>query len=716
MTGRWWRTGAGVLLALLVATAAAFLWVRQVNAPPRIPPLQESWTAITRVLAGDGIAGQRDGDAGRARFSDPFGVATAPDGSVLVADGAGSIRRISPEGVVTTLVGASGQLSTPSGIAIDSRVNRPAAIYVADSGHHAVRRIMPDGTVSTLAGGPLPGTSDGSGAQARFRAPLGVAVAPDGRVVVADTYNDAIRIVTPDGQVTTLAGGDRPGADDGFGPAARFDTPSGVAVDAHGVVFVADTGNNRIRRVTLDGTVSTVSPEPPDGWFRPVGVAVSGAGTLYVTQDGGRVTEVVPGVSARTLAGAGPGYTEGVGTGARFRAPAGIAVLAPGRLVVADRRNALVRLVADRSRAGLAPSSPLIAPRFDRVAAMGFQPLLWPLSPMEGPFEVTGTMGEMRGDEAGARFHAGVDVHADEGTAVRAVRDGVVLDPIAVNDVGTLNESIRIGPIVYVHARVGRTRRAPFDDPRVVPLRDERGRVVRMRVPRGARYRAGEAVGTANPFNHVHLNVGWPREEINALRIGLLGFRDTVPPVIPPGGITLLSEDGTRLAARERGRLIVHGAVQVVVDAWDQVDGNRPTRRLGLYRLGYQLLHANGAPVPGFCSVRETIRFDRLSPDPEAAHLVYAPGSGIPLFGTRRTRFLYAVTNAFRDGVARRARWDTTTLPAGDYTLRVLAADASGNEALANRDLAVTIPARAEALPGAQASPATGSAAQPHCE
>jgi hypothetical protein len=107
--------------------------------------------------------------------------------------------------------------------------------------------------------------------------------------------------------------------------------------------------------------------------------------------------------------------------------------------------------------------------------------------------------------------------------------------------------------------------------------------------------------------------------------------------------------------------------------------------------LGYQVLNRDGSPAPGFDDVRHTLRFEHLAADPDAAHLVYGPGSGIPFYGRRRTRFLYIVTNTFRDGVAAQGFWDTTLLPPGDYTLRAWAADIRGNVATANRDLPVVV-------------------------
>jgi hypothetical protein len=136
---------------------------------------------------------------------------------------------------------------------------------------------------------------------------------------------------------------------------------------------------------------------------------------------------------------------------------------------------------------------------------------------------------------------------------------------------------------------------------------------------------------------------------------------------------------------------VISGRVQVMVDAWDQVNGNRPSRRLGLYNLGYQILHRDGTPVPGFESSHPTLQFDRLAIDPRAATLAYAPGSGIPFYRGRRTRFLYVVTNTLRQGVGRRELLDTSALPDGDYIVRVWAADSRGNAAIGNRDLPVTI-------------------------
>jgi sugar lactone lactonase YvrE len=682
----------------LALTAASAWWVLKRH---HIRALEPRWAATTLVLAGDGVPGVRDGDAAKARFSDPFGIAAAADGTIFVADAgeAQRIRKISPDGRVSTFaggrpgfadgVGEAAQFSSPSGLAIDAG----GTLYVADTGNNAIRRITAGGDVSTLAGDGEAGDRDGPALQARFNGPIGIAVAPDGRVIVADTYNDRIRSIDPDGTVHTLAGAAGPGAVDGVATQARLHTPCGVAIDASGAVHVADTENGVIRTITPDGLVTTRAWPPGEELFRPVGITVSSTGDAFVTDQRGRIVEIAGGSSTRILAGAATaGFRDGAGSEARFRSPAGVALAGPGRLVVADAGNALVRLVAAPSRLELRPpASPLIVPRFD-AERFGLAPLLWPVAPLEGPHEIAGTLGEARGGEGAERFHAGIDVRVDEGTPVHAVRDGLVSSVIASDDFGSLNEWLRIGPVNYVHIRAGRRRGGEvLDRARFVAAYDEAGTVIGMRVKRGARFTTGDVIGTVNPFNHVHLNVGWPGEEQNPLRFRLVQFEDTVPPAIARGGVRLYDEHGQVLKSRARGRIIVSGLVQVVVDAADQVNGNRPGRRLGLYDLGYQVLNRDGSPAPGFDTVRHTLRFDRLAVDADAPRLVYAPGSGIPFYGRRRTRFLYIVTDTFRDGVASQGFWNTTLLAPGDYIVRAWAADIRGNVAVANRDVAVTV-------------------------
>ena len=679
------RRAVAILLIALLAVAGGIAYVWRQLQPPRIPPLEPDWQATVTVLAGDGVQGIADGPAARARFSEPFGVAAAPDGTIFVADAghADRIRRIAVDGTVSTIAGAEPAFRTPSGLALAT----DGTLYVADTGSHTIRRIAPDGQVSTLAGDGTPGYADGPGPQARFNGPIGIAVAADGRIVVADTYNDRIRIIDANGTVTTLAGSGTPGADDGVGESASFDTPAGVAVAVSGLVYVADTGNGIVRAVDPDGRVTTPAWAHSVGFFRPIGIAGGPDGELYVADEGGRVLAIGGNGGGRLLAGSGLGFQDGGGGSARFRRPAGVALLRPGHLAVADAGNALVRMVSATSQLGLVPpTSPAIHPRFDG-SSFGLMPLLWPVAPFAGPHEVAGSFGEVRGSR-GERFHRGIDVRIEQGTRVYAVRDGVVSSPLSNNGVGTLDEWLRIGDLTYVHVRAGRGRDGLLDPSRFVATYDGK-KLTRLRVKRGARFAAGDLIATVNQFNHVHLNVGWPGEEHNPLLFRLVRFEDTVVPTIPADGIRVYDESWEPLTMREGNRLLLSGRTRVVIEAFDQADDNTPRRRLAPYEIGYQVLHADGSPAPGFETRRPSLRFDRVDADPEASHRVYAAGSGIPFYGARLTRYRYIVTNRLEHGETADGVWDTGRLRPGNYILRGWAADVSGN--VTTRDVAVTI-------------------------
>jgi sugar lactone lactonase YvrE len=694
------RRAVAVLMVVLVVlvAGAAYLWQRL--QPPRIPPLERDWQATVTVLAGNGVQGAIDGTGTRARFSEPFGIVAAPDGTIFVADAghAHRIRRLSPDGSVSTVAGGArgfadgagtgAAFSTPSGLALAP----DGTLYLADTGNHAIRRITPDGRVSTLAGDGTPGYADGPAHQARFNGPIGIAVAPDGRIVIADTYNDRVRVIDAGGTVSTLAGSGRPGADDGVADGASFDTPAGLAIDGRGILYVADTGNGIVRIVDRSGQVTTPPWARGDGFFRPLGIAVAPDGEIYVADEGGHIVAIRSDGAVRTLAGAGPGFRDGAGRSAQFRSPSGVAVLRPGRLVVADATNALVRVVAATSQLRLQPpTSPTIRPRFD-ADAFGWAALLWPVAPFSGLHEIAGSFGEVRGDR-GERFHRGIDIRVEQGTRVHAVRDGIVSSPISNSGVGALDEWLRIGDLTYVHIRAGRTRDALLDSSRFAANYDRRT-LTRLRVKRGARFAAGDLIGTVNRFNHVHMNVGWPGEEHNPLLFHLVRFEDTVAPTIPRDGIRVYDQSWRPLIERVQNRLLLAGRVRVVIDAWDQADDNVPWRRLAPYELGYQVLHADGSPAAGFETRRPTLRFDRVGPSPDAPHQVYGAGSGIPFYRGRRTRYLYIVTNRLDRGQPTERFWDTDRMPPGHYILRGWAADTSGNTV--ERDLPVTIAAADE--------------------
>lgn len=715
-----------IALLLIAGGAIAFLLYRWAQKPK---PTPVGWHAHVSTLAGDGSPAFRDyQQAAKAAFSDPFGVAVAEDGTIYVSDAGESnrIRKITREGVITTLAGAnegfadgpgsSASFNTPSGLAIDNDGN----VYVADTGNNRIRKVTPQGEVTTIAGDGTAGYLDGPAMQARFNGPIGVAVDERGNVFVADTYNDRIRMISPEGQVTTVAGGATPGYQDGDRNTSLFDTPCGIAVTPDGTLIVADTGNDRLRRITTDGNVGTFAVYVNgEDLSSPIGLAFTHDKYIYVTElDRSRVIQIAPDGATHVVAGGGPGFADG-SDGARFNQPAGIALnRKTGDLYVADEGNYLVRQLAQTPTAATATtptvttattptattgSTPTVTtatssdplPRLTNET-LGQQSLIWPLDPQDRPHEVIATLGEVRGsfDSTDSRhhLHSGLDVFGAYGDRVRAVRSEKVTSPLPNWAFGSLNEGLRVGVISYIHMLVGRnTDEKMFDDPRFLPVTGADGRISRVRIKRGTRFRPGDALGAVNRMYHVHLNVGPPGAEINPLSLSPVGFKDDIAPTIEKNGIQLFDQAGTQLSKKRDGRLLVGGNVRIVVDAFDRTNFNVNRRRLGLYRLGYQLLKPDGTPASGFADPRITLVFDRLPPDRESTKIAYADQSGITVYGSETTKFLYEVTNIVRDGRAFAGVWDTAQLPPGNYVLRIIAADFSGNEAQEGRDLLITI-------------------------
>ena len=270
-----------------------------------------------------------------------------------------TVSKLAPNGTVTTLAGssyssgavdatgASARFNYPRGLAVDSTGN----LYVADSNNHTIRKISPTGIVSILAGEPLkPGVVDATGTAARFNTPYGVALDSAGNLYVADSANYAIRKITPAGVVTTFAGSSIPGTADGTGTAARFNYPHGIASDSAGNLYVADTGNHAIRKISPAGVVTTLAGSignagSADGtgiaaqFFTPTTVAVDSTGTLFVTDSSNYTIRKVTSTGVVTTVGGTPGATgdtSGLGGAARFYSPRGVAVDSSGNLFVGD--------------------------------------------------------------------------------------------------------------------------------------------------------------------------------------------------------------------------------------------------------------------------------------------------------------------------------------------------------------------------------------------
>jgi len=278
-------------------------------------PGAPSYTFST--LAGlAGITNSTDGTGNAARFDTPTAVAADSAGNLYVADqGSHTIRKITSAGLVSTLAGSAGNSGSTNGTGAAARFNYPAGvavdaagnIYVADTENHTIRKITSGGIVSTLAGtAGAPGSTNSTGAAARFNSPTGLAVDAIGNVYVADSANNSIRVITPAGVVTTLAGETGPpGSADGTGGAARFNGPFGVAIDnVSKDVFVADTRNHTIRKIAAGGVVTTL------------------AGTA-----------------------GSAGAAAGTGSAARFNSPYGLAIHRSGSLLVADSGNHTIRMI-----------------------------------------------------------------------------------------------------------------------------------------------------------------------------------------------------------------------------------------------------------------------------------------------------------------------------------------------------------------------------------
>ncbi len=686
------------LLALLILLAAIGWLVWWWWQPP--PPL----TRVVTLGAGPAL---KDG------YHELFGVAADGDGNVYLSDGAaGRVYQLQAK---TANSGAelptiADGLETPSALAFDGNGH----LIVANTGAHTILRIdLKTKAVSIVAGiAGRSGYRDGSAAEAQFNGPVGVAVGKDGSIFVADTYNDRIRAIAPNGQVRTLAGGAEPGFADGAGAQARFDTPCGIAVAKDGALIVADTGNRRIRRVASDGETTTIAGAGeaidgalPDAPFNePIAVATRDEHSFYIADAAGSI-RVVQLKSADKDHPFEKIELPGQLSGQAFNRPTGLAVLSKGELVIAESGSGLIRaMVPAKSKLGLQTNPQAASLTAERLRAMVAP--RWPFdlsdnNRADAKRDIAGTFGEVRGErqpEHDAWFHNGLDVPGAFGELARAVYTERVMRPLSVEGVGTLRERVRLPLFGYIHVRIGRDRNEQllpnFADGAVTFRRNPQGQIIGVRLRRGTLIKAGDAIGALNRLNHVHMIAGLPGAEFNALAaLRLPGISDSIPPVIE--AVTIADEQNQTIfdtaakanAKKSAARLVLTGRVRIFVRAYDQADGNAKYRRLGVYRVGYQVLTPTGSILPSFDDTRRNIEFDRLPNDGSAVPLAYAEGSQSGYEGA--TVFRYIATNVVRGGEAREEFFDTAKLTPGDYTLRVIATDFFGNRT--TRDLLITV-------------------------
>ena len=613
-------------------------------------------------------------------FGEPFGIAVK-QGEIFVSDGEkGQISRIETGGAVTVF--ASG-FHAPSAIAFNSR----GELIVADTGSHTIKSVAPDGRVTTIAGiENEAGDTDGATSSSLFNGPIGIAVGSDDRIFVADTYNDRIRVIK-DGQVSTLAGSTR-GFADGPGIHARFDTPLGLAVLGD-ELLVADSANGRIRRIGPDGNTTTLtgdgSGKMRDGtlasssFLFPTALAI-GPGPQIFVADGNSIRVIGRRVfpSVETVSAEQRGLLDGEPHTSRFNRPSGLAVCQNGDLVVADSDNQLVRVFSDSELGRPAARDDIEKLRYTPAEFRSLQPARWPYDPPDAKREIAGTLGEVRGVVAEGKqvwFHNGLDIAGGYGETARFVRTETVLEPLAVENFGGPRELLRMPTMGYIHIRMGRDQNdRPFGDPRFQIERDDSGKIARLRVPRGTVFNAGEPIGTLNALNHVHLIAGRSGEEMNALDALLLpGVSDSISPVIE--SVYMTDSNWSKLETRSGDqRIKLTDKSRVIVRAYDRVDGNAERRRLGVYKLGYQI-YRNDQPLS---DVNWTISFARM-PANDAVRYVYAPGSRSGY--TPDTVFDYIVTDIVNGDDFREGFIDPADLESGQYTLRAFAADFFGNTA-----------------------------------
>ncbi|WP_422086225.1 NHL repeat-containing protein [Variovorax sp.] len=323
--------------------------------------------AKVETLAGStGTSGAANGKGSAASFLLPWGIAVTKDGGLLIGDwGNNIVRKISPEADVTTFAG-NGNFATVNGNGTNASFEDLASLtvdatdtaFVADAQGHRIRKITPTRDVTTVAGNGTNTTTDGNGTNATFNTPVSVAADAVGNLYVLEYGGAVVRKITPAGDVTTLAGSSPRGFADGTKTDAKFGRGYNIAIDVSGNLYVADSENNRIRKVTPDGVVTTFAgtgtPGATDGpgksatFSSPRGVAVDADGNVYVADFGNSLLRrITPAGVVSTLAGqeGNKGGQDGIGKAATFNQPQGLTINAAGTLYVADTFGNLIRKV-----------------------------------------------------------------------------------------------------------------------------------------------------------------------------------------------------------------------------------------------------------------------------------------------------------------------------------------------------------------------------------
>jgi len=311
------------------------------------------------TLAGS-TAGDTNGTGEAAQFNRPRGVSTDSQGNIYVADSDNhKIKKITPNGVVTTFAGSTqgdadgtgtdAQFNIPRGLAMDNQDN----LYIADSNNHKIRKITPNGVVTTLAGS-VSGFEDETGENAKFNLPYALVIDGQNNLYIADHFNHKIRKITPNGVVTTLAGSAQ-GDSDGMGANAQFWGPSGIELDSQNNLYVADHFNHKIRKITPSGVVTTFAGSTTgfedelgeNAKFKtPFGIAIDPQNNLYVSDYGNnKIRKITPNSMVITVAGSTSGFANGSGTDAQFNGPTGITLDNQGNIYIAGFSSHKIRKI-----------------------------------------------------------------------------------------------------------------------------------------------------------------------------------------------------------------------------------------------------------------------------------------------------------------------------------------------------------------------------------
>jgi sugar lactone lactonase YvrE len=359
---------------ILLSICSTFLFSCKQKSDEEAAPVLSSIStgSVVSTYAGTaGNFGSADGSASEASFFFPNGITTDSSGNTFVTDtGSNTIRKITPAGVVTTFAGTAGLSGSTDAIGAAARFNNPKGIatdnsgnvFVVDSGNHTIRKINSAGVVTTLAGGVgVFGSTNGTGGAARFFYPSRIAIDGSNNLFVTDSGNHIIRKITPAAVVTTFAGtAGNVGSVDAIGAAASFNSPKGIAVDGSLNVYVSDSGNHTIRKITPAGVVTTLagtagSLGSSNGtgasarFNNPNGLAIDTSGNVCVADVGNHIIrKIVPstGVVTTIIGSAGNiGSTDGQGSSGSLSSPNGISVNLSGYLFVTDTGNYSIRKI-----------------------------------------------------------------------------------------------------------------------------------------------------------------------------------------------------------------------------------------------------------------------------------------------------------------------------------------------------------------------------------